>query len=183
MYFKLFFFNDIILTGRDKEDLERQDEREALCRKVLWAGMPPSPLSWLLWSTDDALPPKDQYSRSRFLKEKEADGFLLFLSTANFYLTCHSVVLFPFHITRYKHFCLFSLEFFPSMSRYIEDQVWFSNRHEWTKKSNRMELDSLTSVLSPFILSLSWDLTEQLYKAFFLLWCIADWKVSYQWLI
>lgn len=98
MYFKrfFFFFNDIILTGRDKGDLERQDEREALCRKVLWASMPPSPLSWLLWSTDDALPPKDQYSRSRFLKEKEADGFLLFLSMASFYLTCHSVVLFPF---------------------------------------------------------------------------------------
>lgn len=86
MYFKLFFFfNDIILTGRDKGDLERQDEREALCFSLE-----------LLWSTDDALPPKDQYSRSRFLKEKEADGFLLFLSMASFYLTCHSVVLFPF---------------------------------------------------------------------------------------
>lgn len=41
------------------------------------------------------------------------------------------------------------------MSQYIEDQVWFSNRHEWIKKSNRMELDSLPSVLSSFILSLS----------------------------
>lgn len=142
--------------------------------------MPPSSplcwLLWLLWSTNDALPPKDQYSHSRFLKEKEAEGFLLFLSTANFYLTCHSVILFPFHIRRYKHFCLFSfsLEFFPSMSWYIEDEVWFSNRHEWIKKSNRMELDSFPSVLSPFILSLFWDLTEQLYKSFFLLWCIAD---------